>query len=92
MCLKCLRNLQRVGTHQLAKLWYRTYESHRAMCVVAARNLGLWICHEALRRNPRQRFPKAASPGWPGGPVREPAQHLQSVASLSRAAVSCDAV
>lgn len=62
------------------------------MCVVTAGNPGLWLCHEALRRNTGQRFPEAASAGWPGGPVREPPEHLQSVASLSCAAVICDAV
>lgn len=74
-------------------LWYRTSESRlRTMRVVTAGNPGLWLCHEALRRTTGQRFPEAASPGWPGGPVWEPAEHLQSVASLSCAAVIRDAV
>lgn len=51
------------------------------MCVVTAGNPGLWLRHEALRRNAGQRLPEAASPGWPVGPVREPPEHLQSVVS-----------
>lgn len=64
-------------------------DNSKAMCVkfvylffvfvvaFSAGSFDVRLRHEAVRRNAGQRLPEAASPGRPGGPVRESAQHLQ---------------
>ena len=80
---KCLCNgPSGKGVKCLLDGWSSMTTEKVCVCVwvgVTARSLGLWFCHEALCRPAGSRFPEAASPGWLGGPVWEPAQHLQSV-------------